>query len=295
MAKNLHKKFGGKWTEQKLKILKKYLGAYSTIMNKQNFKFAYIDAFAGTGYRTSKKENEDKDFLLEEDDGTDKLKFIKGSAITALEVTPEFKNYIFIEKDKNRFMELSRLREKYPELKNKIKMVNEDANLYIQKTCKKDWQNHRAVMFLDPFGMGIKWETVVAVAETKAIDLWVLFPLGVGVNRLLKKNGQLSDWAKNKLNDIFGTKDWEKEWYEPDPQGTLFNEGKKRQIKTATLDSIGKFFISRIKTVFVETANNPAKLYNSKNNPLFLFCFCAGNPKGASTAVKIAQDILKKI
>ena len=34
---------------------------------------------------------------------------------------------------------------------------------------------------------------------------------------------------------------------------------------------------------------------NSKNSPLFLFCFCAGNPKGSKTAVKIAKEILEKI
>jgi hypothetical protein len=37
--------FGGNWTEEKLEHVKKYLKAYATIMNKQNFRFAYIDAF----------------------------------------------------------------------------------------------------------------------------------------------------------------------------------------------------------------------------------------------------------
>ncbi len=37
----------------------------------------------------------------------------------------------------------------------------------------------------------------------------------------------------------------------------------------------------------------PLLLRNSKNNPLYLLCFASGNPKGAKTAIKIAQDILK--
>ena len=45
-------KFGGNWTEEKLERVRKYLSAYTTIMSKQPFRFAYIDAFAGTGYRT---------------------------------------------------------------------------------------------------------------------------------------------------------------------------------------------------------------------------------------------------
>jgi three-Cys-motif partner protein len=44
--------FGGEWTSEKLVRVRKYLGAYATIMRKQHFRFAYIDAFAGTGYRT---------------------------------------------------------------------------------------------------------------------------------------------------------------------------------------------------------------------------------------------------
>ena len=42
--------FGGGWTEEKLKRIEKYLKAYATIRNKKNFRFAYIDAFAGTRY-----------------------------------------------------------------------------------------------------------------------------------------------------------------------------------------------------------------------------------------------------
>ena len=42
--------FGGDWTTEKLERVKKYLQAYVRIMNKQNFRFLYIDAFAGTGY-----------------------------------------------------------------------------------------------------------------------------------------------------------------------------------------------------------------------------------------------------
>ncbi len=37
--------FGSSWTEEKLKQVEKYLKAYAAIMNKKNFRFAYIDAF----------------------------------------------------------------------------------------------------------------------------------------------------------------------------------------------------------------------------------------------------------
>ncbi len=283
-----NQKFGGDWTNQKLEILYKYLSAYSKIMNRQSFNFAYIDAFAGTGYRVSRRKKSDTYPLLEED--TEELNFIKGSAVKALEVQPLFQEYIFIEKNEKNFKELSKLKDKYPILKDKIKMINRDANKYIQELCKRNWKSHRAVMFLDPFGMEIQWETIKSIAQTKAIDLWVLFPLGVGVNRLLRKDGQINEQHRDILNNLFGTTDWESRFYKTDSQTAFFENEGNNLIKKVNLDEIGRFFIKRLKTVFKEVATNPAKLYNSKNNPLFLFCFAAENRVG----VKIAKDILKK-
>lgn len=284
-------KFGGSWTQQKLDILKKYLKAYSTIMNKQAFKFAYIDAFAGTGYRKSQTEPEDT--LDLENIINDKEEFIKGSAKIALEVDPEFQKYIFIEKDKISSKELENLKEDFPDKKDKIKIVNADANTYIKKICNMSWEQHRAMMFLDPYGMEVEWDTIKAISKTKAIDLWILFPLGIGVNRILKKNGLFTEVSEELLNRIFGIKTWKKEFYRENPQTDFFNQKQKE--KVVSLEGIGAYFNERLKSIFERVADNPAKLYNSKNNPLYLFCFCSGNPKGSITAVKIAQDILKNI
>ena len=62
-------KFGGNWTEEKLKSLGKYLKAFAVIMNKQKFRFAYIDAFSGTGYREEKNNKiDDQIFLFQQND-----------------------------------------------------------------------------------------------------------------------------------------------------------------------------------------------------------------------------------
>ncbi len=57
-------KFGGSWTDEKLVKVNKYLTAFATIMNKQKFRFAYIDAFAGTGYREEKKNKIDNNLYF---------------------------------------------------------------------------------------------------------------------------------------------------------------------------------------------------------------------------------------
>lgn len=89
--------FGGNWTEQKLDCVSKYLNAYTTIMDKQVFNFAYVDAFAGTGYRKLKLEEDPNETLFPELISQDILKFRQGSARNALEVQPRFQKYFFIE------------------------------------------------------------------------------------------------------------------------------------------------------------------------------------------------------
>ena len=83
--------FGGTWTAEKLERVRKYLVAYATIFNKnRHYKFAYIDAFAGSG---SWQVDED----IADEDATS---LRAGSAQIALKVEPKFDTYIFIEKSR---------------------------------------------------------------------------------------------------------------------------------------------------------------------------------------------------
>jgi len=92
---------------------------------------------------------------------------------------------------------------------------------------------------------------------------------------------------------MFGTEAWKDAFYRPTGQLSMFG-GQGTPEKQADFEAIGQYFIERLETVFAKVAPNPRALYNSKNVPLFLLCFAAGNPRGASTAVNIAQDILRK-
>ncbi|MCZ6558442.1 MAG: three-Cys-motif partner protein TcmP, partial [SAR324 cluster bacterium] len=78
--------FGGDWTEDKLLRVSKYLSAYTTIMRRFNFQYAYIDAFAGTGYITLKDEEDANELLLPEFAEPETQSFIDGSAKIALKV-----------------------------------------------------------------------------------------------------------------------------------------------------------------------------------------------------------------
>lgn len=286
-------RFGGGWTEVKLERVRKYLVAYAKIMQQQQFRFAYIDAFAGTGYNSPKVGNESEGVLFPELAHGEGKRLLDGSARIALRVEPGFSKYIFIEKDPKRFSELCKLKDEFPTQASNIVLINADANSYLKDLCEnRNWARNRAVLFLDPFGMQVTWDTMQAIAHTKAIDLWILFPLGVAVNRMLTRDAVMSQGWQRRLDEFFGTGEWRNVFYRTRVEPSLF-EAEAKTEKIADLSSIGAFFNDRLRTIFPGVAKNPLALENSAKTPLYLLCFAAGNERGAKTAVKIAQDILR--
>ena len=286
MADSSHQ-FGGPWTEQKLGILRKYLSAYTTALSKQPFKTAYVDAFAGTGYRQGRGDT--RQLGLEEI--LPIREFLDGSARVALQCEPAFDRYVFIEKHRARCQELEKLKSDFPDKAIKISIALADANDHIQMMCNKRWEKRRAVLFLDPYGMEVRWQTIEAIAKTKAIDLWVLFPLS-GVNRMLTRSGKIPLEWKHRLNELFGTTGWYEHFYKRRTSHSLFNEKIDEVVKVST-QVISDYFLTRLRECFAGVNPTPAVLYSSRNSPLYLFCFAAGNPRGAPIALKIASDILR--
>jgi len=287
-------KFGGDWTAEKLELVRKYLCAYTTALKNQPFKLVYIDAFAGTGYCGKGVGEVSETTIIPELAENETQAFLKGSARIALEVAPAFHSFVFIDHDLSNCAELSSLGDEYPNLKNRITVVNADANTYLQELAKRDWirQGERGVLFLDPYAMQVDWSTVQAVARTHAIDMWYLFPLAA-VNRLLRRDAEIDDAWRRRLDRIFGTSDWETAFYQRRETQTLFETVESVE-KIATFDGIKSFLLERLKAEFADVAPNPVILENSRCSPLFLLCFAAGNKKGAPIAVKMARDILRR-
>lgn len=211
-----------------------------------------------------------------------------------MKTRPRFDSYVFIEHSATRCAELEKLKQEFPDLANDIRIEKSDANQWIQTVCSKNWRDRRAVLFLDPYGMQVEWETIEAIALTKAIDLWLLFPLGIGVNRLLTRSGAIPEQWQYRLDVRLGTQAWRKELYSERTIPTLFGEQEKRLAKAA-VEKIGCYFNDRLKTVFAGVADEPGVLRNSTNSPLYLLCFAAGNAKGAPIALKIANHLLKGV
>ena len=284
MKRTSHR-FGGPWTEQKLRVLEGYLSAYTTALKNTKLGKGHIDAFAGTGYRDGAES------ALPDLAEREPQELLDGSARLALKTIPPFDGFVFIESHTGRRAELEALRTEFPN--RSIQVRGGDANDQIQDICHLEWERRRAVLFLDPYGMQVEWKTIEAVAATRAIDMWLLFPLGIGVNRLLKKSGDIPPEWRHRLSLLLGTENWYEEFYKVETTRNLFGDDVSHVIK-ASVETIGKYFNDRLRTVFSGVAPEPLVLRNSRGSPLYLLCFAAGNPKGGEIAVRIAQSQLSK-
>ena len=294
--------FGGDWTEDKLKRISKYLRAYTKIFaaneKAKHLSTIYVDAFASTGGRAIDQGT--GEYQQANADGSDPeaRRFLDGSTRIALEVKPEFNQYLFIELDKEKCTELREsLAGSFPELLHKIQIENAEANQYLRSWCQTtDWSKKRAVLFLDPFGMQVEWSLLEAIAKTHAIDVWLLFPIGMGVNRLLTRSEPPPKTWADKLTKTLGNEDWRNEFYPSVVDMTLFGD-VETQTKKTSFAGIADYFVRRLNTLFPGgVAENPILLRNSRNTPLYLLCFATANQTESvkKAALTIAQDILKR-
>jgi three-Cys-motif partner protein len=287
--------FGGDWTEQKLRILDNYLVAYCKIFQvnprAKHFDTIYVDAFAGTGLIRQRKTSANREEVFAEFAEQETVEFLKGSASRALQ--HPFDRYIFIEKSPSQIAELEKLRAESPH-KDRIQIQKGDANTRLANLVNStDWKKSRAVIFLDPYGMQVDWETIEKLGRTKAVDLWLLFPLGQAVMRLLRKQGEPPAEWQQALDRIFGTHDWHSRFYVIKREADWFENEIASTHRVADWQAVGGFMIERLNSAFHAVATNPGVLLNSRNVPLYLFCFASANPKGAPTALKIAGYLLK--
>ena len=113
--------------------------------------------------------------------------------------------------------------------------------------------------------------------------LRVLFPYSA-VNRMLVRNRKPpKSWAQ-RLTSVFGTKDWEREFYST----TAF-----QSIRDSTR-IITDFYVKRLREEFV-AVSDPFPMHNSNGSLMFIMLFfAAANERSAKTGLKIANDIIGK-
>ena len=246
----------GPWVQEKLEYLRKYLHAYTTILSKQQWLkgYFYIDAFAGPGtlkIRQQQTDDSAQKLLLEVSDhvgqDTGETEYISGSPRVALELENPFTDYIFIEIARKRLDQLERLKTNYDSPNRRIHLREQDCNEYLRELLDKiQWAEWRGVIFLDPFGMQVPWDTIVEIGKTEAIEVFINFPVGMAIQRLLKRSGQFTSRERNKLDQYFGTDEWYNLLYER--ANDMFGENITKKQNSG--DVLVKWYRERLKKVF---------------------------------------------
>lgn len=284
------KSFGGGWSDKKLDVLAEYLRAYTTALKNQPFELIYIDAFAGAGRALVEEQKEDS--LFNDADLESDASYRHGSPLQAIQTDPPFHRFVFIDRNEE---SMAALREQCEQTEaarsGRISYITGDANEELRKIAKGNWRGKRAVAFLDPYALHVTWETIKAIADTKAIDMWLLFP-AMAVNRMLPRSGIVPDeWAK-KLIETFGDDEWRRVFFQTGQADLLGFEPISKTPEP--FQRLSEYVTSRLRSVFAGVVDEPLLLRNSGNSPLFLLCFGSGHPTGAVIAKRIAKHIIDK-
>lgn len=259
----------GKWSLEKLGLLRKYLLAYVRVLSKKPWckGYEYIDGFAGTGKPKSRDEEQ----------------YVSGSPRVALELEPPFTRYHFIEITDWRVKKLEELRGEFPA--RQIQIYRGDCNELLRTRIIPTLPFNsfkRAIAFLDPYGMSLDWETLQDVARTRTIEVFINFP-AMAINRNVRRSKQdeIPDAVRERMDRFWGA-GWQDDLFVQEQ--TLFGPENVRRGQSPK--ELGGHYQRRLRQLF-RHVTVPVLMTNSKNAPLYHLIFAGDDPTGA----KIATDI----
>ncbi len=241
----------------------------------------YFDGFAGSG------------LIVKEAD--DQRKEIVGAAKRIIEIdNPKpFDEYYFVEMNELNFNELEQNTKKAFPTKT-IHCVKEDCNKKLRDLAhflhSPKGKNHKILAYIDPCGMQVKWESIESL-KGLPIDVWILVPTGMGVNRLLKRDGNISDAWLEKLEDFLGMdrESIKNHFYKEQQVYTLFGPETNTTKEEKAIEKSSELYRTRLKEIF-NFVSETYVLKTNSNVTLFHFLMASNN----ESAHNIANDIVRK-
>lgn len=281
--------FGGGWTERKLRVVETYLSFFSYVLRATSFQTWYIDAFAGDGGRVSPIA---VGGLLGEEDEEQ----LAGSARIALRTNPGFDRHILIESNRRRSKRLEALKDEFPG--KQIEVVREDANTALQELFgRPEWRRRdiqqRGVLFLDPYGLNVRWETLQAAAATQAVDVWYFFNLEGIVRQLPLKGSSIDPDKQACIDALFGTDAWRRAFYQAS-QESFLDALEPSDMRTADRKGVSDYATARFRELFQYVSDPIAINVPSRGHCFSLYCMSNNPSKPAISAIRRGVDLARK-
>ena len=268
--------FGGAWTQEKLRVLTEYAKLYTDTLKRSGwFRLHCIDAFAGTGF-------------VESSQGR-----IKGAALRLAQLP--FDNFYFVEIDGRKSKALESWLEESVLAKSHFPVG--DANLRVPEILKSlNERKDRVLLFLDPFGMQVHWDTLREISKIPICDVIYLFPSSSILRAMPHASeGHLLSSMKDKVCNCLGMteEEIESQFYRESPQQSMLE--KVVIERDANADKVDRLVIDRLGEIFAYVHPRTKQLRGPKKAVLFSLVLCASNdsPKAKSLISKFAGHSFK--
>lgn len=255
----------GYWSEVKLEIVRDYASAYSRILNSKNLPHLYIDAFAGAGQHISRTSGE----------------FVSGSPMNALNVSPPFREYHFIDLNSARVDNLQHLAKGH----TNVHVYEGDCNEVLLKAIfptLKFETYRRALCLLDPYGLNLRWEVILTAGQLGTVDMFLNFPvMGMNRNALWRNPEKLPPDRLRGMTAFWGDESWKGAAYST--SGNLFGLPEKESNEV-----VAEAFRNRLTEVAgFRNVPEPLPMRNSMGATVYYLFF--------ASQVGVAEHIIKDI
>ncbi len=261
----------GPWSEVKLDIIREYAQAYSQILSAQKklrLRHVYIDAFAGAGVHKSRSTKE----------------FVPGSPLNALNVSPAFSEYHFIDINQARVGALQQVAQR----RTNVFVHEGDCNQVLltevfPKVLYEDFR--RGLCLLDPYGLHLDWQVIYTAGQMKSVEIFLNFPIMDMNMNVLKHNPETvpPDQAE-RMTRYWGDESWKSAAYST--TGNLFGFEEKTDNEAIT-----EAFRERLLSIAgFKHVSQPLAMRNSRDAVVYYLFFASPKP----VALQIVKDIFKK-
>ena len=262
----------GQWSEIKLEIIKEYAAAYSKILRNQkpNFRYAYIEGFAGAGIHRSKASGA----------------FVPGSPANALLAQPPFFEYHFIDLKSSRTEQLNRLAGSRAD----VTVYTGDCNAVLPRLLERfqygDYR--RALCILDPYDIDLDWSIVAQAGKLRTIEIFLNFMMmDINMNAALRNPEKAKPEALRRMDRFWGDRSWYDQIYESQP--TLF-EGPK-DFKAKGNEALVEGYRQRLREVAgFKFVPPPIPMRTDRRATIYYLFFASHNDTGRH----IVEDIFNK-
>lgn len=264
----------GVWSEVKLAIIREYASTYAKILDAKrresipSLRWLYIDAFAGPGIHLSKATGE----------------VVEGSPLIALNTTPPFSEYHFIDSDPARADQLRAISGSRAD----VHIYSDDCNdVLLQRIFPRAQFNEyrRALCLLDPYNINLKWEVIERAGQMGSVEVFLNFMI-MDINRnALRRNRDKAIQSKiDQLTRLWGDGTWEEAAFSS--EGKLFDDPEK--VSNEVFEAA---FRERLKKkAGFKFVSKPMPMKTKTNAIIYYLYFASQKPVAAG----IVDDIFNK-